>query len=83
MPGLDYVAHDDIIPYSISPNERRPLRHELFEKFLAAVPGTKRYEATETCYVWQLKNHPFLELSEVHRETTENIRVTVIPFYVS
>ena len=28
------------------------------------------------------KNHPWLELSDVHKETTENIRVTVIPFYM-
>lgn len=81
VPGLDYVSHEDLLPYS--PNERHPLRHELFEKFLTAVPGTKRYEGTETLYIWQMKNHPWLELSEVHRETTDNIRVTVIPFYVS
>lgn len=31
---------------------------------------------------WQEKNHPWLELSDVHRETTDNIRVTVIPFYM-
>ena len=30
----------------------------------------------------QEKNHPWLELSDVHKETTENIRVTVIPFYM-
>merc|ERR1712062_739448 len=28
------------------------------------------------------KIHPWLELSDVHKETTENIRVTVIPFYM-
>lgn len=82
VPGLDYVSHDDILPYSVSPSERHPLRHELFEKFLTQVPGTKQYEGSETLYVWQLKNHPWLELCEVHRETTEDIRVTVIPFYV-
>ena len=36
----------------------------------------------ETLRAWQEKNHPWLELSDVHRETTENIRVTVIPFYM-
>lgn len=30
----------------------------------------------------QEKNHPWLELSDVHKETTENVRVTVIPFYM-
>ena len=36
----------------------------------------------DTLKAWQEKNHPWLELSDVHRETTENIRVTVIPFYM-
>ena len=40
------------------------------------------YVANDTLKDWQKKNHPFLELSEVHRETTENIRVTVTPFYL-
>lgn len=38
--------------------------------------------ARDTLKAWQEKNHPWLELSDVHRETTENIRVTVIPFYM-
>lgn len=38
--------------------------------------------AQETLRAWQNKNHPWLELSDVHKETTENIRVTVIPFYM-
>lgn len=40
------------------------------------------FVARETLRAWQEKNHPWLELSDVHRETTENIRVTVIPFYM-
>ena len=36
----------------------------------------------DTLRAWQEKNHPWLELSDVHKETTENIRVTVIPFYM-
>lgn len=38
--------------------------------------------AQDTLKAWQNKNHPWLELSDVHKETTENIRVTVIPFYM-
>ena len=38
--------------------------------------------ARETLRAWQEKNHPWLQLSDVHRETTEHIRVTVIPFYM-
>lgn len=36
----------------------------------------------DTLRSWQEKNHPWLELSDVYKETTENIRVTVIPFYM-
>ena len=31
---------------------------------------------------WREKNHEWLELSEVHCETTQNVRVTVMPFYM-
>lgn len=40
------------------------------------------FSPRETLRAWQEKNHPWLELSDVHKETTENIRVTVIPFYM-
>lgn len=36
IPGLDYVAHEDIMPYTSA--ERTPLQHELFDKFLAYSP---------------------------------------------
>lgn len=61
---------------------------------MSAAPGTPAWTdqfslapappfvARETLRAWQEKNHPWLELSDVHRETTENIRVTVIPFYM-
>lgn len=38
--------------------------------------------ARETLRAWQEKNHPWLQLSDVHRETTDSIRITVIPFYM-
>lgn len=40
------------------------------------------FGAQETLRAWQKKNHPWLELSDVHKDTTENVRVTVIPFYM-
>lgn len=81
IPGLDYVAHEDIIPYTSG--EKTPLHHELFDKFLAHNPNhDPPFVAQETLRAWQNKNHPWLELSDVHKETTENIRVTVIPFYM-
>lgn len=128
-PGLDYVSHEDILPYTST--DQVPIQHELFERFLLydqtkgslslrkgedpffkpsisnnweGVSGRDRWRvggmprtlvwtnplsllappfvARETLRAWQEKNHPWLELSDVHRETTENIRVTVIPFYM-
>ncbi|XP_075146097.1 DNA polymerase delta interacting protein 2 isoform X2 [Haematobia irritans] len=81
IPGLDYVSHDDIMPYSTG--EKLPLQHELFEKFLTYTADKEPpFEAKDTLKTWQEKNHQWLELSDVHKETTENIRVTVIPFYM-
>ena len=75
------MAHEDILPYTTS--ETNPLQHELFDKFLSYQEDKDPpYAAQETLKAWQEKNHPWLELSDVHKETTENIRVTVIPFYM-
>jgi polymerase delta-interacting protein 2 len=81
IPGLDYVAHEDILPYTSA--DRQPIQHELFDKFLTY--DTERdppLSPRETLRAWQEKNHPWLELSDVYKETTENVRVTVIPFYM-
>uniref|UniRef100_A0A0B7A2K6 ApaG domain-containing protein n=1 Tax=Arion vulgaris TaxID=1028688 RepID=A0A0B7A2K6_9EUPU len=81
IPGLDYVAHEDILPYT-SPDPI-PIQHELFDKFLMHEPNSNpSFVARETLGAWQEKNHPWLQLSDVHRETTEGIRVTVTPFYM-
>lgn len=81
IPGLDYVAHEDIIPYMTI--EKPALHHELFDKFLAYHPERDPpFVPQETLRAWQKKNHPWLELSDVHKETTENVRITVMPFYM-
>lgn len=83
IPGLDYVSHEDVIPYSVWNRDRKPLKHELFEKFLVHTgKNAVSFKASELLHSWQERNHPWLELTEVHREITENIRVTVIPFYM-
>ena len=33
IPGIDYVSHDDILPYTVTENAK-PIQHELFDKFL-------------------------------------------------
>ncbi|KPP77928.1 polymerase delta-interacting protein 2-like, partial [Scleropages formosus] len=79
--GLDYVSHEDVLPYSST--DQVPIQHELFERFLTFNPSkVPPFVPRDTLRAWQEKNHPWLELSDVHRETTENIRVTVIPFYM-
>lgn len=40
------------------------------------------FSSSPALRIWHEKNHKLLELSDVHRETTEDIRVTVIPFYM-
>ena len=32
IPGLDYVAHEDVLPYKTE--DKAPIQHELFDKFL-------------------------------------------------
>ncbi|EDW34276.1 GL21664 [Drosophila persimilis] len=81
IPGLDYVAHEDIMPYSST--EKQPLQHELFDKFLTPAPDSDPpFVGQDTLKAWQEKNHPWLDMSDVHKETTENVRITVIPFYM-
>ncbi|KAF6216747.1 hypothetical protein GE061_001096 [Apolygus lucorum] len=81
IPGLDYVAHDDMLPYKST--EKNPIQHELFDKFLLHNGKQEPpFAAHDTLKAWQKKNHPWLELSDVHKETTENVRITVIPFYM-
>lgn len=41
-----------------------------------------QFVAQDALKAWQKNNHPWLKLSDVHKETTENIRITVIPFYM-
>ena len=147
--GLDYVSHEDILPYI--PSEPKPINHELFDRFfllsygkgicvdldlivviqskyslvsssilkcinsksdlhgvhllplflafifqstqlhsslhyysplLALFISLTGYVAQDTLRLWHEKNHRWLELSDVHRETTEDIRVTATPFYM-
>ena len=81
--GLDYVSHEEVLPYT-STDSDEPFRHELFEQFL--VPSTDdskiSYVPRDSLRAWQEKNIQWLEWTDVHRETTKGIRVTVIPFYV-
>ena len=48
-------------------------------EFYIAAPA---FAAKDEFTAWQKKHHPWLRLSDVYRATTDNIRVTVIPFYM-
>ncbi|CAF1070642.1 unnamed protein product [Rotaria magnacalcarata] len=81
LPGLDYVAHEDVIPYIST--ERTPIEHELFDKFLIYDPeATPNFVTREHLKSWQTRHHRWLELSDVSKDVTHQIRVTVIPFYM-
>ena len=52
--GLDYVSHNDVLPYTS--NEKTPIIHELFEKFLLYEPdaskNTQKYFARNAKSKW-------------------------------
>lgn len=79
--GLDYASQSDILPYAS--DQKSPIMHELFDRFLSYDPNrlppfVKRHDLT----AFQQKNHSCLLISEVHRQTTEDVRVTVAPFFM-
>ncbi|UJR15858.1 hypothetical protein I4U23_002784 [Adineta vaga] len=81
IPGLDYVAHEDVIPYTST--ERTPIEHELFDKFLIHdSESNPNFVPREYLKSWQDRHHLWLELSDVSKDVTHQIRVTVIPFYM-
>ncbi|XP_078355317.1 polymerase delta-interacting protein 2-like [Oculina patagonica] len=83
IPGLDYICQEDILPYGVADAFSRPIHHELFDRFLYPEPGrVPSFAPREALQSWQEKNHKWLELTDVHRETTNNIRITVMPFYM-
>lgn len=76
------MCHEDVLPYTSSGLES--FTHELFSQFF--VPSGEKegplFIPRELLTVWREKNHHWLSLSEVHRETTNGVRVTVMPFYM-
>lgn len=80
LSGIDYVSHEDIIPYTSC--EETPVQHDLFDKFYEIHKKPPRFLPTEMFSNWQKENHICLEVISVHKETTEHIRVTAIPFFL-
>ncbi|XP_076108756.1 polymerase delta-interacting protein 2-like [Mytilus galloprovincialis] len=74
--GLDYVAHDDILPYTGVDN--CPIEHPCLYHFLKyASFQSPHYKGQPNLY-----KHPWLKVYDVYREISENIKVTVIPAFM-
>ncbi|KAI3381816.1 hypothetical protein SNEBB_004033 [Seison nebaliae] len=90
IPGMDYVNHEDIIPYGMDKLKSEengnqitniPIKHDLYPKFLhhqddGSVIGRRALSA------WKDRNYPWLHLSDIYRDETAGVRITVIPFYM-
>ena len=43
IPGIDYMSHDDVMPYDQSESIRDPIHHNLFTKFLEKKTGLGQF----------------------------------------
>ncbi|CAH8444203.1 unnamed protein product [Schistosoma turkestanicum] len=78
---MDYVFHDDIIPYV--PQDSSPIKNRYFSEFLFYTPEKDpSYIPTDHLRRWIEARKHGLEVTSVHREVTEGIQTTVMPFYM-
>nr|AAW24914.1 SJCHGC09341 protein [Schistosoma japonicum] len=78
---MDYVLHDDIIPYI--PQDNSPIKNEYLSEFLLSTPDKEPpFIPTDHLRRWIETRKRSLEVTSIHREVTEGIRVTVLPFYM-
>lgn len=81
LPGMDYVSHEDILPFTST--ARHSIHHELFDNFFTYKPGKELcFSGKNTLKAWEKKNTSWLDLSQVYKKTSDNVRVTAIPFYI-
>ncbi|KAK9503254.1 hypothetical protein O3M35_011862 [Rhynocoris fuscipes] len=81
IPALDYVSHDDIIPYMST--EKTPFQHDLLKRFFIHVPNNDpQYLGHAALRTWKQWNETWLETTRVITETTQNVKITVMPFYL-
>ena len=78
--GIDYISHTDILPYTSA--EKVPIKNDLFCHFFSQNDDTKQFEGTERLNKWKNINHKCLRMDKVYKETTGDIRVTAIPFFL-
>ncbi|KAK4472467.1 hypothetical protein MN116_003717 [Schistosoma mekongi] len=78
---MDYVLHDDIIPYI--PQDNSPIKNEYLSEFLLCTPDKEPpFIPTDHLRRWIETRKRSLEVTSIHREVTEGIRITVLPFYM-
>ncbi|KAL7060087.1 hypothetical protein AAHC03_09250 [Spirometra sp. Aus1] len=76
---MDYAFHDDIIPYICK--EQTPFKNEYFREFMHFDPDREpHFFPTDNLRRWLQSRWQSLEVKTVHRETTEGLRTTVVPF---
>lgn len=84
--GMDCASHDELIPFSSS--EKDPIKHDLFSRLFERREGQDNPETNYSIrrdllqHFGVTNQKSWLAPQAVHREITENIQVTVIPYYL-
>lgn len=85
--GMDCVPHNEIIPFTST--EKDPIKHDLFPRLFEKTEDSK--DDSEVHYNIRRDLHPHFTLANqrswlapqaVYKETTENIQVTVVPYFL-
>lgn len=85
IPGIDYISHDDVMPYEHSESTRDPIQHNLFTKFFEKKTdpsGLSDFHATNMLHQFHEDNFDCLRLRDVHCQTTNGVKITVYSFYM-
>lgn len=68
--GVDLVPHEDVLPYQSTENPI--IENKLFSK----------WQTNTAAFIEEISTLSFMRITTVFQETTENVRVTVMPFYL-
>eukprot|EP00058_Branchiostoma_floridae_P026777 XP_002612268.1 hypothetical protein BRAFLDRAFT_246688 [Branchiostoma floridae] len=83
IPGLDYVSHEDVLPYTSS--DKQPIQHELFDRFLTGQPGRTNFrQLTEKRTLARAlqTTHPARAVRQVSHRTAGQNAKTCFPFFM-
>uniref|UniRef100_K1R0J8 Polymerase delta-interacting protein 2 n=1 Tax=Magallana gigas TaxID=29159 RepID=K1R0J8_MAGGI len=68
--GVDLVPHEDVLPYQSTENPI--IENKLFAK----------WQTNTAAFIEEISTLSFMRITSVFQETTEKVRVTVMPFYL-